>query len=119
MHASDSGYPTYGGHVDNVRVEPGTFYKGARWYSGDAGESCADVCEGRGGYDEATRTVAGSDGGNVDCRLLLGTLGSGYPYAGGVGCVYVTDLSMRYRDVAPTTSSASCPTCRRACACGG
>jgi hypothetical protein len=124
VHGADSSYATYGAHIDNLRFRKGVYYQGYSWYYGEQGQSCAAVCAQRGGYSDGTRAVSGSAGGDEHCQALLdalgapsGFLGSGYPLDPGVGCVYVTSLAQRHRDVAFTTETANCSACRRVCAC--
>jgi hypothetical protein len=95
------------------------------WYLGGLNESCTDVCASRGGYHEATRFFAGSDGTNVNCQTVLIALG--YPYddfieteQGGIGCFNViqSNTTVGGRDMTPTTASATYGLGRRrACAC--
>jgi hypothetical protein len=95
------------------------------WYLGAENRSCTDVCASHGGYHEATRFFAGSDGSNDNCMAVLGALG--YPSGqfsetlqGGIGCFAVISIeTFRLRDTQPTTASATSgtPGRRRVCAC--
>jgi hypothetical protein len=118
-------------------VDPcaGTSVGGACWYYGDIGESCEVVCALYGGYDEATRTYAGSDGTDSNCSQVLDALGAlpdtdgqltTYTEGQGLGChVWVIALGTEgvraqwYRSLASTTPEAASadPWVRRACAC--
>lgn len=94
------------------------------WYYGGEDVSCNDVCESHGGYHEATRFFAGSDGSNANCKKVLRALGfsSGNFYEttqGGIGCFIIGGAPYRYRDRKPTKASATSvtPGRRRVCAC--
>ncbi len=93
---------------------------GACWFLGGSGQSCATACAAVGlSYDEATRTFAGSEGTNGNCAAVLSSFSIGFSGGGpnvGVGCVQESGLGAG-RDKAPTTAAASCPICKRACAC--
>lgn len=91
------------------------------WYLGAEGKNCDQVCVSHGGYHEATRTYAGSDGTDNNCIQVLDALGapdgefrtqSGYE-----GCYQFEfeGKSYRRRALYPTNSWAS--GYRRACAC--
>ncbi len=100
---------------------------GASWYfAPKVNVSCATVCEGRGGYDEATKSFAGSGGSNENCDAVLGALGAPVtitevsntvPGSVGVGCAFLPSLIMRVRDELATTADAVNSYARRACAC--
>jgi hypothetical protein len=83
------------------------------------------VCATHGGYNEATRTYAGSEGTNAHCQAVLDALGAPGGAVGtlggtgkGVGCVYMTAVDERYRIAdMPTTPNDVYTWCRRACAC--
>jgi len=97
---------------------------GACWYLSAEGASCDTACSGRGGYNSATRTYAGSDGSNANCEAvmnaLLGVNGvavtDGDFGVGGLGCG--ENSNSRFREIlTPTTSDASFGIVKRACAC--
>ena len=100
---------------------------GACWFTGsELGQSCDQVCAGEGlVYDEATRTVAGSDGTDANCQALLDGFAFPSPWAGSADCdVYgVGCSSMPIEFVSgrcatpPTTADASHPSVVRFCAC--
>ncbi len=126
VHGSTDGWYKRGAYIDNVRfcTEDAAVMLGYCWYYGDAGESCEDVCDSHGGYNEATNTVAGAGAGSYDnCSAILDTLapattwGSTHPDASNVGCIVDNRWDQRYYVTSPTTAAASCPTCLRACAC--
>jgi len=103
----------------------GVIVENSCWMFSSLGGSCTDRCASVGGvYDEATRTYAGSDGNNSNCKNVLDALynlGSGTPTAtstnAGAGC-YIDDPDYnRYRNTSATTSSAAYPGIYRACAC--
>ncbi len=97
------------------------------WFSQNNGDSCDDVCALHGGYDEATRTFAGSDGSDANCNQVMTALiplGAGVDpdgaenQSGALGCAQDfsgTAFTVRFTD--PTTSAASGFNIRRACAC--
>jgi hypothetical protein len=97
------------------------------WYFGVDSASCQTVCASHGGYDEATRTYAGSAGSAANCRQVFQALGIplGDFYEtsqGGIGCFAIQNTSGRYNqywDKQPTTASATygVPGRRRVCAC--
>jgi len=113
----------------------GTSVGGACWYYGDIGDSCEVVCASHGGYDETTRTYAGSAGTDSQCIQVLEALGTlsdadeqltTYTEDQGLGChVWVIALGTEgtraqwYRSLTPTTPEAASadPWIRRACAC--
>ena len=101
----------------------GALVGGHCWYLGDEQGSCAETCAGHGGFDDATRGFAGSDGTDEHCALVLDALdafgSSVYPLIGigaGIGCAIVSSARYRVEDEA-TTSEATYVLARRACAC--
>lgn len=98
----------------------------ACWFYGASGQSCAQVCTGKGlGYDEATRTFAGSGGSASNCREVLDALGVAGSSVGTlscflgnpqVGCHYHEGWG-RWSCSDSTTRTASSSSKRRACAC--
>ena len=102
----------------------GVEFGGYCWYHGAQNTSCDEVCASHGGYHEATRYFAGSDGSNQNCMDVLGALGihegTFYETAqGGIGCFTISGAPYRYRDTQTTTASATygTPGRRRVCAC--
>jgi hypothetical protein len=105
----------------------GLAFGGACWFTGgQLGQSCDQVCAGEGlTYDEATRTVAGSDGADADCLALLNLFGFPSQWIGGVECFEVGGgcSSMPIEFVSgrcispPTTADANQPSVARICAC--
>lgn len=99
------------------------------WYLGAQGQSCDVVCASHGGYDEATRTYAGSEGSNSNCYTVLAAVGAPVGYSdnvttesnwAGLGCCYwyYNERARWTRDdLSPTNSRASYPTIHRICAC--
>lgn len=113
----------------------GVVVGGACWYYGGIGESCKDVCALHGGYDEFTRTYAGSAGTDSQCTQVLEALEAlsdtdgqltVYTEEQGLGC-HVWEIALGtegvraqwYRSLTPTTPEAASadPWMRRACAC--
>ena len=98
------------------------------WYLSKPGESCEQVCANHGGYNDATRTVAGSDGSSLKCQLTFlgiskGTVGFEYlkecPTAG-LGCYIKNGKKIRCGMPSnPTTAEASAEGVERACSCFG
>jgi hypothetical protein len=113
---------------DNRYTTPGVNVGGYLWYLAKSPDSCETVCASHGGYHEATRTYAGSDGTNENCAAVLTALGAPHDADGvilaidfgGLGCHYAADVN-RYqwvRSTATTTASAGgWPGRGRACAC--
>lgn len=76
------------------------------WYLSNTYGSCTQVCASHGGYHEATRTYAGSDGTDSNCWEVLVALGAppdadGILYVGelrlvGLGCCYEGDGAYWY-----------------------
>ena len=97
------------------------------WYFGKENLSCDEVCSSHGGYDEATRSYAGSDGSQANCKSVLTalkvTLDNFFETSqGGIGCFAIQTTSgnyFGYWDQQPTTGSATSvtPGRRRICAC--
>jgi hypothetical protein len=91
------------------------------WYLGNAGDSCTDVCTGK-GYSSDTASVTGADDGN--CVTALNALGVSCPgsFISGsntYGCVNNTQSSdncQRYNGTA-TTEGASLSFLERVCGC--
>jgi len=105
----------------------GAVFAGICWHHGAENLSCAEVCAPYGGYHDATRTYAGSDGSSANCKDVLNALNIPIddfyenPY-GGMGCYTIQLVSGNYGgfwDQDPTTASAtiSTPGRRRICAC--
>jgi hypothetical protein len=110
----------------------GTLVGGHCWYFGANNQSCTQVCGGN-GYNEATRTYAGSDGSDANCGSVLSALGAFNPTPvtavstlggiSGLGCGSdYTDTATSYRLTTTTTEGASSASngglyFRRACAC--
>ncbi len=97
----------------------------ACWYLAGAGEACSSVCSHHDGYDEATRTYAGSDGSHANCANVLDAFGTGtsdehyiWGLGGteGIGCALET-IARRYRASSVTTAEAAEDGYSRACAC--
>lgn len=117
--ANDS---TTGDHV--ARPCEGEQVAGACWTLAAAGAGCSSGCTDRGGYDDATATIAGAAGTDAACAEVLDALGvPAGPLAvvgasSGAGCLFNTASARRYRIGAPaTTAEASGPSWQRACAC--
>ncbi|MEQ1565773.1 MAG: hypothetical protein ABMA64_09065 [Myxococcota bacterium] len=116
---ADSGVPA----PTDTAVAACTEVGGVCWYLGDAGASCTDTCAAHGGYDEATRTYAGSDGTLDQCYEVLDALAAGSFSFGdttngpGLGC-YV-EFGDRVRTTFPTDEGATFFGVARACACAG
>jgi len=105
----------------------GTEVGGFCWHFGEEDVSCDAVCAHHDGYNNATRTYAGSDGATDNCRRVLAklniTLDNFFETAqGGLGCFTIQTTSGNYSgfwDKQPTTSQATSvtPGRRRICAC--
>jgi len=79
----------------------GTEVGGFCWYFGDVNLSCNVVCALHGGYNDATRTYAGSDGSPNNCKTILTALNiiqdDFYETAqGGIGCFTIQNTSGNY-----------------------
>ncbi len=111
-------------------VEPecgGLSYEGVCWYLGERGESCRDVCEERGGFDENTRDLVGTaqQGGSLEhCARLLELLGASQPAregrradGAGVGCHLYGSEEAWWLASPAFDANDSLPTARRVCAC--
>ncbi len=106
----------------------GVAVAGFCWYLGGDSAPCDSVCVAHGGYDEATRMYAGSDGSSDKCREVLQALQLPIDNffettQGGIGCFVIQNTSgnyFGYWDKQPTTASATTPTPgrNRVCACG-
>lgn len=115
------------GHAPSLTAScGGDVVGGYCWYQGLAGESCDTVCSAHGGYNEATRTFAGSAGTNANCESVLDAIGIGSttvsdvagPSADGYGCGYSTNVYARVRVLNPATNSSAADAMEiRACAC--
>lgn len=120
------------GNIDLVRKAAptgcgGVDVGGYCWYLGSDSTSCESVCASHGGYNEATRAYAGSNGSAANCQAVLSALG--IPYSafyntsqGGLGCFIIPTVGGGYNgywDQQPTTAIATygVPGRRRACAC--
>jgi len=110
----------------------GTLVGGSCWFlsSFSGGESCTTACANAAlAYDDATRTYAGSDGGDAECEAVITALGFTFFGAedcntfvnppAAVGCtVFATPAPLGVRCTAPpTTAEASSGPAFRACAC--
>lgn len=105
----------------------GTEAGGFCWYFGDANLSCSAVCSAHGGYDDATRTYAGSDGSPGNCKSVISALNVAQDdffetTQGGLGCFAIQNTSgnyFGYWDEQPTTADATSvtPGRQRICAC--
>jgi hypothetical protein len=104
----------------------GLSFGGACWFTGELGQGCNQVCAGEGlVYDDATRTVAGSDGTDANCQALLDGFAFPSTWVGsvpcdphGVGCSSMPIEFVSARCVTPpTTADASLPSVVRICAC--
>ena len=126
--ADDSGEDDAGSSTDDDgdAAEPyceGTLVGDHCWYLGAEQGSCAETCAAHGGFDDATRGFAGSEGTDEHCAAVLDALdasgSSVYPLmeiGAGIGCVSLPDA--RYRvDDETTTAEATYVLARRACAC--
>ncbi len=98
------------------------------WYLGAQGQSCDNVCASHGGYHEATRTYAGSEGTSQNCYHILEALGAPPDSDGKLpamdsidsGCYsdwFGTTSVFWQRGTLPTTSSSRDSARQRACAC--
>lgn len=127
-----------GGNADDSQSsttkEPtcgGAKFADACWYLAAIGQSCAELCASYGGYNEATRTVAGSEGTDSNCATVMDLVGAppdrnsfdgniaARPYSS-CGCfVDDADGSMPNRLRSPYPTSAECGTSewQRVCAC--
>jgi hypothetical protein len=114
--------------VDVECEDNGLYYTDYCWYLGARGESCIDVCEERGGYNEATAAVVGipEQGGTWEaCRDIVrllgfeGEVGAGYRDDGdreGFGChFWEGDIWWLYRP--DLTPEARFPDAERICSC--
>src|SRR5205823_3362661 len=100
------------------------------WYIGASGQNCSSVCQPHGGYSEATRTYAGSDGTTDQCQDVIAQYydnsriraSDGYVCFGrGAGCIIidVTDI-VAFRCIPDRTTAVAFPPAsfyKRACAC--
>lgn len=128
--------PTYAPPSENtpqdVTKEPtstcgGTEVGGFCWYFGNENLSCNGVCASHGGYNDATRTYAGSDGSPNNCKSIITALNITQDdffetTQGGLGCFAIQTTSGNYYgywDKQPTTADATyaTPGRRRICAC--
>jgi hypothetical protein len=106
----------------------GKFIENACWYLSERGESCTSACSDHGGYNEATKTFAGSGGSDENCLII----GKGFfPNAVNVrsrgtnnqsiGCaVYPVHLELKgdlYRFTRATTEGSVVEADHRFCAC--
>lgn len=118
--------------TNNENGEPGLTCDGTKvggycWHLGDENKSCEEVCNPYGGYSDATRTYAGSNGSWENCRNVIEAmdieLNEFYSTAqGGIGCfIYklTTGQYNGYWDEKPTTADATYgkPGRERICAC--
>jgi hypothetical protein len=93
------------------------------WYIGLLGQSCTTVCTGRGGYNTATSSYAGSSGTTANCQALktafvsdVGSWGGAIACPAGLGCVIGSGTGYRCTSPATTTGAAE-GTGARFCAC--
>lgn len=115
-----------GGDAPGIATEEtcaGDVVGGFCWYLA-SGVSCDSICSTNGGYNEATRTYAGSDGTDANCEEVADVLGmSGTNVtvvdagvgSDGWGCI--SDNGSRLRHERPTNSTAASSGVERACAC--
>lgn len=115
--------------ADGPTTCAGTSHAGCCWYIAYdpyASLSCTSVCSSHGGYDECTRTFAGSDGTLANCDAVLTALGEPNPgtteeiygFHSGVGCNTMYLENNRYWVAIPaTTEGATAAMARRVCAC--
>jgi hypothetical protein len=111
----------------------GTLADGHCWYLAGYGQDCDGACADHCGYDEATRTFAGSDGTNANCAAVFdamhrddGTTTDDVTGEGAIGCYLASGdrpsyWERRRRAVTPATTSSAAPMglpYRRICACG-
>lgn len=97
------------------------------WYLSEPGQTCDRLCLEYGGYDDATRTYAGSQGTDENCRFVLDVLNapgsSVAPTDMGIvsaGCYYSPSFHARLRvENLSTLPFATSGTERIACACNG
>jgi hypothetical protein len=115
-----------GGNAPGTATEEtcaGNVVGGFCWYLA-SNVSCDSICATHGGYNEATRSYAGSDGTDANCRDVADALGipgttvtvvtpdNGFD---GWGCI--SDNGIRLRHQFPTNSTANSAGVARACAC--
>jgi hypothetical protein len=103
---------------------------GSCWFVGQLNQACSTVCNGRGGYSDATKTVAGSNGDYSSCNAVAVQLGGGSGGGGdnstwnypGVGCSLVQTAPGYFQfqrfTGQVTTDVAKGNNYRRFCACG-
>jgi len=96
----------------------GALVGGFCWYLSNA-DSCTNTCASNGGYNEATKTYAGSSGSNANCKAVLDALGGSDPTVGSTssyanGCHNYN--GSYYRDTSTTTANSNTGA-DRACAC--
>jgi len=96
------------------------------WYYGASAESCTTVCASHGGYHEATRTYAGSDGTDSNCWAVLSALGAPADTDGFIhdshgtyaGCFWINGTDVDWiRDSYTTLEERGLVDFHRACAC--
>ena len=89
--------------------EMGRPVAGFCWYRSGVGRHCLEACEDNGGYNQATRTYAGSEGTNINCELVGAAFGFdsivSNQHAGGIGCAVISTALIRDPD--PTLESAT------------
>jgi len=93
------------------------------WYLGNQGQSCNAVCNGRGGYNIATRDFTGSAGTDANCAAVMDALGA--PAANimpseadmGYGCYLSNNTNRRWVTSLATIPGAAKNNIARACAC--
>jgi hypothetical protein len=115
------------GNLEPASTCSGTEVGGYCWYFGDENLSCNGVCASHGGYDDATRTYAGSDGSSNNCKSIITALNITQDdffetTQGGLGCFAMKTTSGNYYgywDEQPTAAEATyvTPGRQRICAC--
>lgn len=100
----------------------GKTVSGSCWYLGSMSASCSATCQDRGGYDEATKSFAGSGGSLANCLSVMKALGaagiSGGSRANEIGLGCTSSLAILLHSATPaTTADAFLPLFQRACAC--
>jgi hypothetical protein len=95
------------------------------WFLGDPGQSCTQVCSGKGGtYNSATASYAGSSGTDANCQALRSAFVPTAGWGGGVGCgggvalgCYFNTASVLRCTSPATTADYSYGSFQRFCAC--
>jgi hypothetical protein len=93
----------------------GTLVGGFCWYISGVSASCTTTCASHGGYNEGTRTFAGSDGSLANCRAVADAIGAiavnsqsdiNFPPSG-VGCTHDSGSLSIYRFAGDATNESS------------